>query len=95
LMGVFIRSNLFQGSWNFDRMQSLGFCVSVFPGIKRLYPEKGPEREQAIKRHLEVFNTHPYMAAPILGVTTAREEQKANGADIDDGSINGIKVGLM
>ncbi|EBF5840029.1 PTS mannose transporter subunit IID [Listeria monocytogenes] len=95
LMGVFIRSNLFQGSWNFERMQSLGFCFSVIPVIKRLYPEKGPEREKAIKRHLEFFNTHPYMAAPILGVTTAMEEQKANGADIDDGAINGIKVGLM
>ncbi|SQC69929.1 PTS system mannose-specific EIID component [Listeria fleischmannii subsp. fleischmannii] len=40
LMGVFIRSNLFQGSWNFERMQSLGFCFSVIPVIKRLYPEK-------------------------------------------------------
>lgn len=55
LMGVFIRSNLFQGSWNFERMQSLGFCFSVIPVIKRLYPEKEPEREQAIKRHLEFF----------------------------------------
>lgn len=35
------------------------------------------------------------MAAPILGVTTALEEQRANGAEIDDGAINGIKVGLM
>ncbi|EIA21652.1 PTS system mannose-specific transporter subunit IID [Listeria fleischmannii subsp. coloradonensis] len=95
LMGVFIRSNLFQGSWNFERMQSLGFCFSVIPVIKRLYPEKGPERELAIKRHLEFFNTHPYMAAPILGVTSAMEEQKANGADIDESAINGIKVGLM
>ncbi len=33
LMGVFIRSNLFQGSWNFERMQSLGFCFSVIPVI--------------------------------------------------------------
>lgn len=35
------------------------------------------------------------MAAPILGVTLALEEQRANGAEIDDGAINGIKVGLM
>jgi PTS system mannose-specific IID component len=26
IRGVFIRSNLFQGSWNFERMQALGFC---------------------------------------------------------------------
>nr|MBA2816854.1 PTS system mannose-specific EIID component [Candidatus Pantoea persica] len=35
------------------------------------------------------------MAAPVLGVTMAMEEQRANGAPIDDGAINGIKVGLM
>ncbi|MDU7763076.1 MAG: PTS mannose transporter subunit IID, partial [Enterobacter asburiae] len=35
------------------------------------------------------------VAAPILGVTLAMEEQPTNDADIDDGAINGIKVGLM
>ncbi|MEK5790179.1 PTS system mannose/fructose/sorbose family transporter subunit IID, partial [Acinetobacter johnsonii] len=28
IRGVFIRSNLFQGSWNLERMQALGFCFS-------------------------------------------------------------------
>lgn len=32
---------------------------------------------------------------PFVGVTLAMEEQRANGAEIDDGAINGIKVGLM
>ena len=85
----------FQGSWNFERMQALGFCFSMVPAIKRLYPENNDARRQAIKRHLEFFNTHPYVAAPVLGVTLAMEEQRANGAEIDDGAINGIKVGLM
>ncbi|APC12090.1 MULTISPECIES: PTS mannose transporter subunit IID [Providencia] len=95
IRGVFLRSNLFQGSWNFERMQALGFCYSMIPVIRRLYPENNDDRKQAIKRHLEFFNTHPYVAAPVLGVTMAMEEQRANGADIDDGAINGIKVGLM
>ena len=95
IRGVFLRSNLFQGSWNFERMQALGFCYSMIPVIRRLYPENNDDRKQAIKRHLEFFNTHPYVAAPVLGVTMAMEEQSANGADIDDGAINGIKVGLM
>lgn len=92
---VFIRSNLFQGSWNFERMQALGFCFSMVPVIRRLYPENNEARKQAIKRHLEFFNTHPYVAAPVLGVTMAMEEQRANGAPIDDAAINGLKVGLM
>ncbi|VTP69368.1 PTS system mannose-specific EIID component [Leclercia adecarboxylata] len=61
-------------------MQALGFCFSMVPAIKRLYPENNDARRQAIKRHLEFFNTHPYVAAPVLGVTLAMEEQRANGA---------------
>ncbi len=95
IRAVFLRSNLFQGSWNFERMQALGFCFSMVPVIRRLYPENSEERKQAIKRHLEFFNTQPFVAAPVLGVTMAMEEQRANGAPIDDGAINGLKVGLM
>lgn len=95
IFGVFLRSNLFQGSWNFERMQALGFCFAMIPAIRRLYPNNDEQRKQAIKRHLEFFNTHPYVAAPVLGVTLAMEEQRANGAAIDDAAINGIKVGLM
>lgn len=95
LFWVFIRSNLFQGSWNFERMQALGYAFSMTPAIRRLYPESSEERKQAMKRHNEFFNTHPYMAAPILGTSLAMEEKRANGAEIDDAAINGIKVGLM
>ena len=93
LRSIFIRSNFHQGSWNFERMQALGYCYAMIPAIKRLY--QGEDRKKALKRHLEFFNTQPFVTAPILGVNLAMEEQKANGANIDDGSINGLKVGLM
>lgn len=93
LNSMFLRSNFHQGSWNYERMQALGYCFAMVPIIKRLYT--GEERKQAIKRHLEFFNTQPFVTAPILGVTAAMEEQKANGAEIDDGAINGLKIGLM
>lgn len=67
----------------------------MVPVIRRLYPENSDDRKQAIKRHLEFFDTHPYAVAPVLGVTMAMEEKRANGAPIDDAAINGIKVGLM
>lgn len=60
---MFIRSNLFQGSWNFERMQALGFCFSMVPAIRRLYPENNDARKQAIKRHLE-FST-PTLTLPL------------------------------
>ena len=95
LNACFIRSNLLQGSWNFERMQALGYCFGIVPAIRRLYTEGSQERKDAIKRHLEFYNTQPFVTAPILGVNLAMEEQRANGAPIDDAAINGIKVGLM
>lgn len=72
-----------------------GVLLLYGSGDSSSVPENNDARKQAIKRHLEFFNTHPYVAAPVLGVTLAMEEQRANGAEIDDGAINGIKVGLM
>lgn len=95
LRSVFYRSNLLQASWNFERMQSLGYAFQMVPAIRRLYPAGSQERKDAIKRHLEFYNTHPYMTAPILGINLAMEEQRANGMPIDDAAINGMKVGLM
>ncbi len=93
IFSAFIRSNFLQGSWNFERMQALGYCFGMIPIIKRLY--QGQDRVDALKRHLEFYNTQPFVTAPIIGITAAMEEQRANGADIPDGVINGIKVGMM
>lgn len=92
---TFVRSNFHQATWNYERMQALGFLFSMVPTIKKLYPENNQDRKDAIARHLEFFNTQPFVTAPILGITVAMEEQRANGADIDDAAINGIKVGMM
>lgn len=88
------RSTFIQGSWNYERMQNGGWCYCMIPAIKKLYKTK-EDRSAALKRHLEFFNTHPYVAAPILGVTLALEEDRANGSPVDDVAIQGVKVGMM
>ena len=93
-LAVSWRSTFVQGSWNYERMQNGGFAYSMVPAIKKLYKSK-EDRAEALKRHLEFFNTHPYIAAPIIGVTLALEEERANGAEIDDEAIQGVKVGMM
>ena len=93
-MAVCWRSTFLQGSWNYERMQNGGWAYSMIPALKKLYTTK-EDRAAALKRHLEFFNTHPYLAAPILGVTLALEEDRANGAPVDDVAINGVKVGMM
>ena len=91
---VALRSTFLQGSWNYERMQNGGWCFAMIPAIKKLYTNK-EDQKAALKRHLEFFNTHPYVASPVLGVTLALEEEKANGAQVDDAAIQGVKVGMM
>ena len=91
---VWWRSTFLQGSWNYERMQNLGWAYALIPAIKKLYTSK-EDRAAALQRHLEFFNTHPYVAAPIIGVTLALEEERANGAEIDDTAIQGVKIGMM
>ena len=74
-MAVCWRSTFLQGSWNYERMQNGGWAYSMIPALKKLYTTK-EDRAAALKRHLEFFNTHPYLAAPILGVTLALEEDR-------------------
>jgi len=88
------RSTFIQGSWNYERMQNGGWAYSMIPAIKKLYKTK-EDQSAALKRHLEFFNTHPYVASPIIGVTLALEEERANGKPVDDTAIQGVKVGMM
>ncbi|MBU8853557.1 mannose/fructose/sorbose PTS transporter subunit IID [Priestia aryabhattai] len=94
IFSMFIRSNFLLGSFNFERVQAMGYCYVMIPAIKRLY-EPGAQRNAALKRHLEWFNTHPWISAPIFGVTAAMEEEMANKKDFDEKAISGMKIGLM
>ncbi|WP_334331677.1 MULTISPECIES: PTS system mannose/fructose/sorbose family transporter subunit IID [unclassified Companilactobacillus] len=93
-ISVWWRSTFLQGSWNYERMQNGGWAYSLIPVLKKLYKTK-EDRAAALKRHLEFYNCHPYLTSPILGVTMALEEERANGAPIDDVTIQGVKVGMM
>ena len=93
-MSVALRHQFLQGSWNYERMQNGGWAFSMIPAIKKLYTNK-EDQIAALKRHLEFYNTHPYVSAPVMGVTLALEEGRANGEPIDDVAIQGVKVGMM
>ena len=93
-ISVAMRHQFLQGSWNYERMQNGGWCYSIIPAIKKLYKDP-QDRADALKRHLEFYNTHPYVSAPVMGVTLALEEERANGAEINNQAIQGVKVGMM
>lgn len=83
-----------QSNYNYERLQATAFAHSMLPVLKKLYTTKDSLKD-AVQRHLSFFNTEPICGSVIHGITIAMEEEKANGADINDTGINAIKTGLM
>jgi hypothetical protein len=81
-------------NYNYERLQGTGFAHAMTPIIKRLYSTED-EIRAALKRHLVFFNTEPNFGNVVHGTVIAMEEQRANGAAIDDDAINSVKSGLM
>ena len=81
-------------SYNYERLQGLGFAHTLKPVIEHLYTTTR-ERAAALKRHLVFFNTEPQIGALVPAVIITMEEERAAGAAISDETINGVKSGLM
>ena len=64
---AFLRSYFLLASFNYERMQNGGVAYTLIPAIKKLYQTK-EDRAAALKRHLEFFNTQPFMANQSLGL---------------------------
>jgi PTS system mannose-specific IID component len=79
LARTLVKSFLLQASWNFKGLQSLGVLYAIAPALRYLYPNE--ELAVAYRRHLEYFNTHPFMASPVLGIILALEEKKRRGEE--------------
>lgn len=77
-----------------EHMQTFGYMLSMLPIVKELY-ETNEERTQKLKTYSTFFNTEPQVGAVVVGITTGMEEARANGEDVDDETINGIRAGLM
>ncbi len=79
----------FQISWNYERMQALGFCWAMQPSLRRIY-RNDEEFTAGLQRHLVFFNTSPIIGGPlILGSAIAMEEAGSPS------SAEGVKVAMM
>ena len=81
-------------SYNYERLQGLGFAHAMKPVIEYLYATV-EERAAALRRHLVLFNSEPQVGALVPAVVIAMEEERASGESISDEAINSVKSGLM
>jgi len=97
LASAFVRSLFLQTAWNFERYLNYGVAFALCPVLRRLYPKE--ERGEALSRHLDYFNTHPYMGSFILGAVIKMEEERAQAPKErqkeKEEEINALKVGMM
>lgn len=76
---IWFRLLLLQASWNYERLQGLGFFFALLPGLKKLYPaDRIPEIS---RRYTGYFNTHPYLAPMVAGAVLKLEEENARNGD--------------
>jgi len=97
LLTVYRRTFFLEAVWNFERYLNYGFTYALAPALRKLYPPE--ERAQAFTRHMEYFNTHPYMASFILGAVLKMEEEKQQlprpKQKQKEEEISALKVGMM
>lgn len=83
-----------EASNSYERLQALTFGASISNCLKKLYTKK-EDLSAALKRHLQFFNTEGTFGVLIHGVVCSMEEEKANGGDVPEEAITGLKTGLM
>lgn len=92
LFKMFLRSFFLQAGWNYERFQNLGFAYALQPALERACADK-EKLKAALLRHLQIFNTQPYMASFVLG-NVARMEERAAAEGGDLKHLPGVKQAL-
>ena len=75
-VSVLLRSFTIQGSWNYRTMLGGGFAFAILPVLRRVY--SGAGLKEAVLRHTEHFNAHPYLAGLALGATAKLESERTD-----------------
>ncbi len=92
LLQITWRSFLFQAAFNFERMQNIGFAFCMLPALEELY--SGEQLKVAVSRHLEFFNSHPYLSSTLIGASVHLEERIATG-EIPEQRVQNFKKYMM
>jgi mannose/fructose/N-acetylgalactosamine-specific phosphotransferase system component IID len=93
-ISMFFRSFLIQASWNYKGLLSIGFCMTMIPVARRFYRKK-EDYERFLCRHLNFFNSHPYMASYAIGAIARLEEEMANNPQHSPEKIDKFKNALI
>jgi len=89
---IFLRSLFIHTTLNFRRMQNLGFAMAIIP-LVRQWQKQHKDVKEILLRHLQMFNTHPYFSAPVIGSIVRLEIDCADNGTAPDAVA--VKQSLM
>lgn len=81
--------------YNYERMMGLGFTHAMTHVFKKLYGNNKEKIADGLTRHMTFYNTENTWGSMIAGIVASLEEKRAQGQDVDEEGISGIKTALM
>lgn len=70
---MLVRSFAVQGSWNYDTLIGAGFAYLILPALRQIHGREGRALDDAVVRHSELFNSHPYFSTVAAGAVVRLE----------------------
>lgn len=77
-----LRSFTVQGSWNYKTLVASGVTYSLLPLLRRIHEDDREALSASLARHLDSFNTHPYLASLAVGALARLEFEGASADEI-------------
>jgi PTS system mannose-specific IID component len=74
---MLLRSFAVQGSWNYRTLIGTGLAFVLAPALRDLYGTDAPRLREALARHADLFNAHPYLATVAAGAIARLEADAA------------------
>lgn len=79
-LDICLKSFFVQAAFNPERMQNVGFLFALRRSLKHIWRDDPARFEAACDRASSFFNTHPYLAPAIMGMTLHVEQKVAEGS---------------
>jgi PTS system mannose-specific IID component len=70
---MLLRSLAVQGSWNYQTLIGTGLAFVLAPALRHVYGADPAKLREAVGRHAELFNAHPYLASLAAGALARLE----------------------
>ena len=70
---MLLRSFAVQGSWNYQTLIGTGLAFVLAPALRHVYGADPGRLRDAVGRHAELFNAHPYLAGLAAGALARLE----------------------